>query len=247
MAKPKEPIPDRFHCFNTTSATWMHGRVLDNVLYVHTPTTYARYNLIVQTKVPSTCPVANTATWREVGREELTHIALYGTTTGYRNVAAENELAKAYAARPIKPVKKVAQSLPSPGIWMQPSGDHAAKRLSPGRYLVDVHDDNGYIAMPVPWAVPPADPLAEEIGKYPAYWRKIPDGWQALDFYRVRAMFPLPAGYESARLDHALKKLLIPGNRTGGKSVYKDLKEAHATLGQWLREHKDLEDAPVQQ
>lgn len=246
MAKPKEPQSDHFHCYNTFSTAWMHGRVIDGVLYLSTISVYERYNQIVQSRVPNTCPVANPATWREVGREELARIALYGIKTGYRNADAENALAKAYAKHPVKPVK-IAQSLPSPGIWMQPSGDHAAKRLSPGRYLVDVHDDNGYIAMPVPWAVPPTDPLAEEIGKYPAYWRKIPDGWQALDFYRVRAMFPLPAGYESARLDHALKKLLIPGNRTGGKSVYKDLKEAHATLGQWLREHKDLEDAPVQQ
>lgn len=86
------------------------------------------------------------------------------------------------------------------------------------------------------------DPLASEISLYPAYWRPIPAHWQALDFYRVRSLFPLPEGYESARLDHALKKLLIPGNRTGGKSVYKDLKEAHATLGQWLRENKDALD-----
>lgn len=96
-------------------------------------------------------------------------------------------------------------------------------------------------------APPSVDPLASEIDAYPAYWRRLPAHWDALDFYRVRELFPLPAGFESARLDHSLKKLLIPGNRTGGKSVYKDLKEAHRTLGQWLREHKDRDDAPVQQ
>lgn len=83
------------------------------------------------------------------------------------------------------------------------------------------------------------DPLASEIEAYPAYWRKLPEHWIALDYYRVRELFPLPPEFQSARLDHSLKKLLVPGIRTGGKSFYKDVKEAHATLGQWLKDNQE--------
>lgn len=83
------------------------------------------------------------------------------------------------------------------------------------------------------------DPLAEEIQHYPAYWRPIPSHWTALDYYRVRELFPLPAELQSARLDHAMKKLLVPGIRTGGKSFRKDIAEAYATLGQWLKDNPE--------
>lgn len=69
---------------------------------------------------------------------------------------------------------------------------------------------------------------------FPAYWKKLPDHWQAIDTYRVDDLFPLP----SSRLYHARKKLLVPGCRTGGKSVYDDIKEAHRTLGAWLADNK---------
>lgn len=242
MAKPKEPQPDHFHCYNTFSTAWMHGRVIDGVLYLSTISVYERYNQIVQSRVPNTCPVANPATWREVGREELARIALYGVTTGYRNADAENALAKAYAARPVKPVKVQPANFNAPGIWMQPTGVASPIQLDAGFYSVLVHEGNtSYVVSEHKGKPLREDPLASEIEAYPAYWRPLPAHWKAMDFYRVRELFPLPAGFESARLDHALKKLLIPGNRTGGKSVYKDLKEAHATLGQWLREHADLE------
>lgn len=91
------------------------------------------------------------------------------------------------------------------------------------------------------------DPLAAEAEAYPAYWKPLPKNWTAIDYYRVRELFPLPPELASARLDHSLKKLLVPGVRTGGKSFYKDIKEAHATLGQWLKDHEDLADAPVHQ
>lgn len=70
--------------------------------------------------------------------------------------------------------------------------------------------------------------------KYPAYWKPLPKGWEAIDTYRIDDLFPLA----SSRLYHARKKLLVPGCRTGGKSVYDDIKEAHATLGAWLADNK---------
>jgi len=70
---------------------------------------------------------------------------------------------------------------------------------------------------------------------YPAYWKSLPAHWAAIDTYRIDDLFPLP----SSRLYHARKKLLVPGTRTGGKSLYSDLKEAHRTLGAWLAEQPE--------
>ena len=79
------------------------------------------------------------------------------------------------------------------------------------------------------------DPLAEEAEKFPAYWKPLPSNWRAIDTYRVDVLFPLG----DSRLTHARKKLLVCGTRTGGKSIYKDIAEAHATLGQWLKENPE--------
>ena len=72
--------------------------------------------------------------------------------------------------------------------------------------------------------------------KYPAYWRTLPKHWLAVDTYRVNRLFPVDD--PSGQLLHCRKKLLVPGCRTGGKSVYDDIKEAHATLGAWLADNK---------
>jgi hypothetical protein len=80
------------------------------------------------------------------------------------------------------------------------------------------------------------DTEAEQLAAdFPAYWKPLPAHWRAIDTYRVDDLFPLP----SSRLYHARKKLLVPGCRTGGKSVYHDLKEAHRTLGAWLAEQPE--------
>jgi hypothetical protein len=80
------------------------------------------------------------------------------------------------------------------------------------------------------------DTEAEQLATdFPAYWKPLPAHWKAIDTYRVDDLFPLP----SSRLYHARKKLLVPGTRTGGKSVYHDLKEAHRTLGAWLAEQPE--------
>lgn len=79
------------------------------------------------------------------------------------------------------------------------------------------------------------DPLADQVAKYPAYWKPLPKNWRAIDTYRVDILFPL----NDSRLTHARKKLLVPGTRTGNKSFRKDILEAWATLGQWLLENPD--------
>lgn len=68
--------------------------------------------------------------------------------------------------------------------------------------------------------------------KYPKYHKEIPPDWETLDTYGVNRLFPVddPSGC----ILHARKKLLIPGSRTGGKSMRDDIKEARDTLTRWL-------------
>lgn len=82
------------------------------------------------------------------------------------------------------------------------------------------------------------DDEAEQMAQdFPAYWKKLPEHWTAIDTYRVNRLFPVDD--PSGQLLHSRKKLLVPGCRTGGKTVYQDIKEAHRTLGAWLAEHPE--------
>lgn len=68
--------------------------------------------------------------------------------------------------------------------------------------------------------------------KYPKYHKQIPPNWKTIDTYGVNELFPVndPTGC----ILHARKKLLIPGSRTGGKSMRDDIKESRDTLTRWL-------------
>lgn len=67
---------------------------------------------------------------------------------------------------------------------------------------------------------------------YPKYYKAVPKGWEFLDTYAVNILFPVddPSGC----ILHARKKLLVPGVRSGGKSMRKDITEARDTLNRWL-------------
>jgi hypothetical protein len=68
--------------------------------------------------------------------------------------------------------------------------------------------------------------------RYPKYYKRIPEGMESIDVYGVHHLFQIqdPAGM----LQHASKKLLLSGVRTGGKSFYDDVKEARDILNRWL-------------
>jgi hypothetical protein len=68
--------------------------------------------------------------------------------------------------------------------------------------------------------------------RYPKYYKRIPKGIESVDIYAICQMFPVDDA--TGCINHARKKLLIPGTRTGGKSMYKDIKEARDTLNRWL-------------
>lgn len=70
--------------------------------------------------------------------------------------------------------------------------------------------------------------------KYPKYYKALPPGVapDAIDTYAIALMFPVddPTGC----ILHARKKLLIPGVRSGGKSMLKDVTEARDTLNRYI-------------
>ena len=70
--------------------------------------------------------------------------------------------------------------------------------------------------------------------KYPKYYRAVPEGTDPaeVDTYVINKMFPVddPTGC----ILHARKKLLIPGVRSGGKSLLKDVIEARDTLNRYI-------------
>ncbi|CAZ66202.1 hypothetical protein [Pseudomonas phage LUZ7] len=70
------------------------------------------------------------------------------------------------------------------------------------------------------------------------YRREIPQGWTWLDVYRLNTLFPITCD-NSGAIDHARKKLLNLGNRSGGKSVRQDVKEARDSLNRWLEDNPE--------
>ncbi len=74
--------------------------------------------------------------------------------------------------------------------------------------------------------------------RYPKYYKQIPKGVDCLDVYAVCEMFPVKD--DSGAINHARKKLLVTGTRTGGKTFYDDIKEARDTLTRWLEMHSNI-------
>lgn len=74
--------------------------------------------------------------------------------------------------------------------------------------------------------------------RYPAYYKDV-GGMTEIDVYAVHNLFQVidPSGC----IHHASKKLLLSGVRTGGKSAYKDIKEARDTLTRWLQLNEQYE------
>lgn len=72
--------------------------------------------------------------------------------------------------------------------------------------------------------------------KYPKYYKAIPTGVTEIDIYMLCHIFRVED--HSGALHHAIKKILLPGVRTGGKTRYDDIKEARDTLSRWLEIHK---------
>ena len=77
----------------------------------------------------------------------------------------------------------------------------------------------------------PIDLTKTMSAKYPQYFKDVSELTE-IDVYCIHHLFQIddPAGC----IQHASKKLLLSGVRTGGKSKYQDIKEARDTLNRWL-------------
>jgi hypothetical protein len=71
--------------------------------------------------------------------------------------------------------------------------------------------------------------------KYAVYFKDV-SHLDEVDVYQVNHIFNIqdPSGC----IQHANKKLLLSGVRTGGKSKFKDIEEARDTLNRWLEINK---------
>lgn len=75
------------------------------------------------------------------------------------------------------------------------------------------------------------------ISSYPKYYRCVAD-LEMIDVYQVHKLFGV--NDPSGAIQHASKKLLLSGMRTGNKSQFKDIKEARDTLSRWLEMNSDI-------
>lgn len=66
---------------------------------------------------------------------------------------------------------------------------------------------------------------------YPKYFKDVSD-LDSIDVYKTHELFGIDD--PSGAIQHASKKLLLSGARTGGKSKFTDIKEARDTLNRWL-------------
>lgn len=74
--------------------------------------------------------------------------------------------------------------------------------------------------------------------KYPKYYKPVGDLTE-VDVYAVHKLFDIQD--PSGAIQHASKKLLLSGVRTGGKSAYHDIKEARDTLTRWMQLNDDTQ------
>lgn len=72
--------------------------------------------------------------------------------------------------------------------------------------------------------------------RYPKYYKPVPAGVTEIDTYMLCEMFQVQD--HSGAIHHAIKKLLLPGVRTGGKTRLDDVKEARDTLTRWIEVQK---------
>lgn len=70
--------------------------------------------------------------------------------------------------------------------------------------------------------------------KYPAYFKEV-KFLTHIDVYAVHNLFGI--NDPSGAIQHASKKLLLSGVRTGGKSAIDDVREARDTLNRYLEMH----------
>lgn len=75
---------------------------------------------------------------------------------------------------------------------------------------------------------------------YNHYYKKVPDGVQYIDVYRVLDLFEVA----DPAIQHAVKKLLVAGGR-GHKNLEKDVKEAIVSLNRRVQMWEEERELPA--
>ena len=78
----------------------------------------------------------------------------------------------------------------------------------------------------------PPDVKVSLSAKYPKYFKDV-HLLDEVDVYQVHDLFQIQDC--SGAIQHASKKLLLSGVRTGGKTKFQDIQEARDTLNRWLQ------------
>lgn len=86
---------------------------------------------------------------------------------------------------------------------------------------------------PAELKAPKVDSLNRPLSEiYPKYYKPVGELTE-VDVYAVHHLFQIQDC--SGAIQHASKKLLLSGVRTGGKTAYQDIKEARDTLNRYLQ------------
>mgnify|MGYP001558747990 CR=1 FL=1 len=83
-----------------------------------------------------------------------------------------------------------------------------------------VETPKGLLTSVNPAPVKPSQPFQTLADKYPKYHKTIPLGMDTIDVYAVHRLFNIQD--PSGAIQHASKKLLLSGVRTGGKTKFQD-------------------------
>ena len=84
-----------------------------------------------------------------------------------------------------------------------------------------------------------ANLVSDTAKKYPKYYKSVTH-LDEIDVYQVHNLFNIQD--PSGAIQHASKKLLLSGVRTGNKTQYKDIQEARDTLNRWLEMNESVKE-----
>jgi len=90
---------------------------------------------------------------------------------------------------------------------------------------------NSVRASPINIEIKSSETSSALASMYPKYYKDV-SHLSTIDAYAVHHLFNVQD--PSGAIQHASKKLLLSGVRTGGKTMYQDIKEARDTLNRWL-------------
>lgn len=125
-------------------------------------------------------------------------------------------------------------------FFLSPIGNHTimpklplsswSKHPDDDVHLITGPTNDLHVFPPLP-PLPPPPPIFSMSAKYPKYYKPV-GTLTEIDVYAIHHLFAIDD--PSGAIQHASKKLLLSGVRTGGKTKVQDIREARDTLNRWL-------------